>query len=741
MREKMFKSGLAAMVLLTVFRVSTQTVFEENFEKDLPELNKTGWSVSKDCQIVSGVSRDGKKSLKVVSEKKESILKIFIPVECGKWYKIEAQIKCENVKGSSGASIGYGFCDVNKKHIPGVNGTYLPGFFNTADWSQFKIETTKPIPDNIKYLELVPGIWGTGTVWFDDIKVSEIKEISAINILSPEDNESVSSSMPQFRWEENSKLKIAIKPSNYNMIFISQNPSFPDNETLKELTLVNSFSPKKPLKAGKWFWKLQKTDVSSIYPPYAGIHTFTITEKAAGNIWPPDIKPLWAWSSETKPTLKAYIGPDKVTNIKNIEVSIDGISARLISYKENILTFEPAVELQNNLHEIKITVKSEAKEAFTEENYFCNKKIPNKFKVRKDNILLINEEPFFPIGTYRDPNDTAEDFSGIIEAGFNMTHSYPMANCDIKTIKSYLEKADKNNLKVFLGLKDSLPKDGNYKPVQNRIFELMDSPSLLSWYVPEEPIWRNIKAEHLLELYNKIKIIDPAHPASLLLAEGEFGKHKSSKFAKYPEACDLIWADPYPLPDHSMLQVEDFTKDTVRFGKPAWIVLQGFDWSYCRAYRNKTPPKEIPMRPTPEETRFMAYLALSAGANGLIWYWLPKEYSHMKNQTPIVWKGICDTVQELKSLMPYLVAEKTDKDTVKVGEPFRTWTRKVGDKRILVVLNTSEKSTAKLNLDLSKYDFKEMTHYPDKSKVESKDKIINEGFKPIEVKIYLLEDK
>jgi len=89
------------------------------------------------------------------------------------------------------------------------------------------------------------------------------------------------------------------------------------------------------------------------------------------------------------------------------------------------------------------------------------------------------------------------------------------------------------------------------------------------------------------------------------------------------------------------------------------------------------------------ETRCMAHMALAAGADGLIWYWSPKNAYHIQHDAPTVWEGICDTVGELNALTPFLVAPRTPADRIPVPEPFMAWSRQAGTERVLVLVNTS----------------------------------------------------
>jgi hypothetical protein len=138
-------------------------------------------------------------------------------------------------------------------------------------------------------------------------------------------------------------------------------------------------------------------------------------------------------------------------------------------------------------------------------------------------------------------------------------------------------------------------------------------------------------------------------------------------------------------------------------GKPVWCVLQGFDWKAAQSQtlRGRRTPESvaamqaagaIPVtRPTPSETRCMAHLAIAAGAKGLIWYWSPNWAVHVREDSPEVWQGICTTVRELRSRLPWLLAEAGPGDDIKVPAPLRVWSRSVAGQRLVVLINPEER--------------------------------------------------
>jgi hypothetical protein len=75
------------------------------------------------------------------------------------------------------------------------------------------------------------------------------------------------------------------------------------------------------------------------------------------------------------------------------------------------------------------------------------------------------------------------------------------------------------------------------------------------------------------------------------------------------------------------------------------------------------------------------------------WYNLPQD-------APLVWQALIEVNTEMHRLMPWLLAEKRSQDTLRVNRPFAAWSRRVGDRRIVMIVNLSD-TPASLKLDLS----------------------------------------
>lgn len=302
--------------------------------------------------------------------------------------------------------------------------------------------------------------------------------------------------------------------------------------------------------------------------------------------------------------------------------------------------------------------------------------------IREDGILMINEEPFFPVGAYRDPSDTLTNFDSLKEAGFNLTHSYFFEEragepvLDDKSAATYLEEAERNGFKVFMGLDRNTVKTHNFEAIRNRVEALRKYPALLGWYLMDEPEYQGISPELLSKVGNLVKSIDPLHPTITVTSRPDC-------FAKYQKAVDILWTDPYPVPYHSVSMVSERVQAAVRAvknKKPVWAVIQVHDLERWKGHKSLHELREN-YRPTPKEIRIMTYLAISSGAKGIIYYWLPHEYKlsfntyHIKKDVPKIWEGLKRIVKELRRLTPILVAKRKSFPVICSEDTMNVWTQ------------------------------------------------------------------
>jgi hypothetical protein len=409
--------------------------------------------------------------------------------------------------------------------------------------------------------------------------------------------------------------------------------------------------------------------------------------------------PRWHALPSARPELDATLTPGNW--VTAVTATIGGVPAHVTRDGDSV-RLVPEGDLPPGVHEVTLTAQGDDGRSVTCHEIFTNKQPRTRVTRRDDGIALVNGAPFFPLGAYRDPSDTLTDFSGLERAGFNVTHSYVFeerTNAS-EAARKYLRAAHAAGIRVFLGFSRPAIRKGDRQQWKRWVADLMDEPALLTWYMMDEPICQNIPYAAFDEIYAAIRQCDTTRPASLLLARIS---PVTDVQRAYAQACDILWCDPYPLPNGSLSSVASKAlacREAAGPDRPFWVVLQAHDLRYWKGRSRdfREHGGEI-TRPTAEETRSMAHLALSTGAHGLIWYWGPNSHYHIERDAPAVWKGLCATLAELNGLMPWLVAPRNEADSIPLPAPFRGWSRTHDGTRVLSVVNNSDKS-AQLELDL-----------------------------------------
>jgi len=676
---------LLPLLVLTGLLTRAEPLVNESFEKDAAALAKAGWKLPANAALVDG-GKVGASCLRMACPDKKGYVEFFVPVEQGKLYRAKVWARCEGVGRDEASGQNRGavvFCQLaNAKKEWRSGGSFPIGLHGTKDWQQLSVRHTAPIPEGVAYIQLMLGVEGVGTAWFDHIELAEVTHWEDPKTISPADSATVGSKRPLLKWE-------AVLPKESYELQLSQSPDFPANATRARVVWSGETRPKAPLAVGTWYWRL-RTVTSSRRLPATKTQSFIVPANASN--WPPRFAPEWTSNGSPQPTLAARLAPEAW--VTEVTATIGGQPAA-VKRAGDSLSIIPTIPLVKGVHEVRIVARNGDGTEVTFEDLFTNKASATTVSFRSDGIMLLDGKPFFPLGSYRDPSDTRTDFTGLKEAGFNVTHDYYFENTDrtVPEARAYLRAAHANGLRVFLGFGRPSIRRGDTTSWKRWTGELMDEPGLLTWYMMDEPICQGIPQAAFVQLQQAIRQMDSAHPASLLLARispvTEFQR-------SYAKTCDVLWCDPYPIPGTPLSLVLDKAeacREAAVPGRPFWVVLQGFDWRYWkeRKVAFEKYGKEI-TRPTPEETRTMAHLALSTGAHGLIWYWSPKGAYHLQKQAPTVWQGICETMAELNALEPYLTAPRTPDDDIKIPAPFRSWSRIVDGKRVLAVVNASDEA-------------------------------------------------
>ncbi|GAA3405169.1 carbohydrate binding domain-containing protein [Paenibacillus hodogayensis] len=288
--------------------------------------------------------------------------------------------------------------------------------------------------------------------------------------------------------------------------------------------------------------------------------------------------------------------------------------------------------------------------------------------MRTDGTLLVNGQPFFPVGAY---HVNRVDYPFAAAAGINTIQAVP-AN-KVSTMQATLDAAHASGLKVMVGLYYNMNVGENAALTETMVTALKDHPAVLAWMVMDEPVQNNKSQKELMEAYRLVHSIDKAHPIYMV-------ESPAAAYEPVAKVADILSVDVYPLPYSPISLVGERTalaRQATGGVKPVWNVLQ--------AMYN---PPNWPHLPTIAEVRNMAYQSLLNGSQGLLYYSLNENGFVLRDSA--LWPGLVEFRPELELLGRLVTSgERAGADTA-TDAAWTLW--RDGDELYAAVVNTGETS-------------------------------------------------
>ena len=236
--------------------------------------------------------------------------------------------------------------------------------------------------------------------------------------------------------------------------------------------------------------------------------------------------------------------------------------------------------------------------------------------LRDDGTVLVEGEPFFPIGIYhvceceRNGNSVETAFRDLKAAGFNMVHRH---KADISEA-DFISLADRYGLKVFQVPAPSYKRDF---VEESNIAAYRSHPSVIAWYLADDTAGYSTPEEVMFR-HRIAKALDPNRltlQADFVMMDGS-----NCRYPRYVHTTDVYLPEIYPVfwknPQGS--EVSEVVRDMKRIrreiaeaGNPLksiWPIIQHFDgWGWQRF-------------PTFAELRAMSWESIVHGGKGIVWY-------------------------------------------------------------------------------------------------------------------------
>lgn len=311
----------------------------------------------------------------------------------------------------------------------------------------------------------------------------------------------------------------------------------------------------------------------------------------------------------------------------------------------------------------------------------------------QNNVCHVDGIPFFPLGWFASLPERSNPYCNVI-------HTYSGFK-SMKDMRAWMDKAHAAGYKVLVGpYQEFRGKYGNSPLLHHRgkarqgvlteeqtavvrhaVEAFKDHPALLGWYMCDEPEGMDHNPDWYQAVYRLISEIDPYHPCVLL-------DYSIQGMRKYYKACDVLMPDCYPNfqidspPKKPMRITVDYVDAAKELNRVPWLTPQGFDWSLWRMGAGSK--YEFSRGPTFDEFRCQAFLAVTRGVRGLVWY----THGHTRSSYHFRW-GKTYVERELHALAPACLAPEMPKAVACSSKDVFCALRRADDHYYLIAVNSS----------------------------------------------------
>ena len=319
-------------------------------------------------------------------------------------------------------------------------------------------------------------------------------------------------------------------------------------------------------------------------------------------------------------------------------------------------------------------------------------------------------KPFLPIGCY---GARPEDYPLLKEVGFNFVTA----------------SVDGLDQVQAAGLMAAVPFHGDdeayLKDLEEKVNAYKNHPAVLCWMLADEPEYNKLDIMVIHRAYQKVHEIDPLHPTYLVITDPR--GHET-----FGRCCDVLAIDTYPVSRGVIQSVGVNIAKAYQASdgdQPIWHCGQTFRWPSDRA-------------PTPQEHRYMSYLALLEGAKGLLWYAHRWGNYHLPSDDPALWEAQKQFVSEARRLEPFILAEGLGQRlSVDNQQGMVRAVAKTGPdgKRMVIAVNSSSEESARARIHLEGVQGTQLAVLGEDRAVPIKDEMVEDTFEPLGVHVFVTE--
>jgi len=327
--------------------------------------------------------------------------------------------------------------------------------------------------------------------------------------------------------------------------------------------------------------------------------------------------------------------------------------------------------------------------------------------IGKDLAFSREGKPYLPIGIY---GAQPEEYPMLKEAGFNF----------VVAGVGQLDRVQNAGLMAAIGFHGD---DAAYlNHLRETIEQYKHHPAVLCWMLADEPGYNQMDLLNIHKAYELVHEVDPIHPSYLVITDPRV-------YRTFGRCCDVLAIDTYPI--SKKLPIDRVGVNIAKAYSesdgdlPIWHCGQLFAWPADRV-------------PTPEEHRFMTYLALMEGSKGLLWYGMNWFGKSLIQEAPDLWNSHLELISEIKGLEPFFIAPGFG-ERIEVADPkgvVRANLRKAeGGQQILIALNTSKDNSTEASIPV---ESAEVEVVGEDRKIRAENGFVKDDFQPLSVHLYLI---
>lgn len=654
------------------------TVRNPGFEADQPLQN---WSRNPNAAADTEVAHTGAHAARIAvrpgDEQARPYLIQSVPAQEGRLYRASAWVKTEDVQSAivggmspAGATVIVEFADRQGNWFAG--GSYARGLYGTNDWRHVATGEARA-PAGAGYAIIYLALRATGTAWFDDVELQEVRHYPVL--LSPLPGVDLFDNTPRLDWH--------FGPAVPTTVELSMSAEFPEGETIHVPgVLAPPVSLEEPIRPGRWHWRVRSDDGQCVSATWA----FNQTASLDDDTTEPRIVEGHAYLPAPDAPMRIQYSDNVGVVAATLTVNGEDVTAQA-NVGATELTYVPAGGWTEGLHVADVEVRDAAGNA-AERSLFFTHSAPMPRTVWKEiGGVEVDGEMRFLFGMY---GIRLEDMPEMARAGFDYVHNYAWDGAGTnETAIEYLDEAQRHGLQAFIGLNRRLLMAGDERHVAERVAALMGHPGLLAWYLYDEPdlTHQYVSPPWIERYYRLIKALDPYHPVVLTCAA-------DNAVEPYRHGLDVHWTQVYGATSYVASRIPRH-RALLEPGTPVAAILHCYDRTQTGAVQEGLPGDPAKFQPDGRLMRANAFMALTRNSSGLLWWWWGQGSSRYMTvaQAPEAWAALQQIVADIASLRPVLTAEgdiHTWVEEPAEGRQVHVWEKRLADRTVIIAVNRDD---------------------------------------------------